>query len=60
MRFTLDIRDEFLIWLDNACALAARKRHDAIGFPDIETQDIINAQVLGAAKAAGFGKRKRK
>lgn len=62
MRFTVDIRDELLYWLDGACAIAAMKRAEPLGgdMADLDKQDIVNAQLLGAAKAAGFGKRGRK
>lgn len=54
------IADQYIIWLDDHCAARALVDRDVTGIADLDMQDIVNASLLGAAKASGFGKRKRR
>lgn len=60
LRFEVELSDRYLIWLDDHCAYRAMQGDTYTGLEDVNSQDVVNAMVLGAAKAGGFGKwRKR-
>lgn len=60
MKAIVELAEIHLLWLDDHCAARALHADVYRGLEDVESQDAINAMLLGAFKAAGFGKRKRR